>query len=730
MNYDRLIDKNDKISNDLKELTKECFSAIWDELAEKCFTRWVHDKTVSQEVQKIIIDFMTEEQKEERPRSGGFSVNKPFDPEIRIKDNKDNDVKRVQIHELYHFFTRDAKRFNVYLNEGLTEYMAQNTLEKGEARYVSYLENVEMVKFLHNILGDSLIKAYLLGKDKSFDEKFLDIIDIDNKQEELESFYNTLSKRHKLLYPIDKTEILVAQEKQEERKKELAANTQEVKKMVKKIVLGKVNQKARNLEFIQDGKFMDLNYIDDLINEIPSAFKLDSTELIELRTEAVSIIIKNSHLLVGLNKEEQKSKLDDIIFNKLQLNQSEKIDYDKELQELNEEEKGNISKIFELSFKGKENISIIDFVDKTLNIVQHYNVAQRELKSLIAQYTIEVFKGNVDIPLIYDLVQNNIQNYEESYKMEEQRKRDTIDSKYRKIADNAYIEQRDNQNFYIQVEKDGKISEINLQRNLDFINGIRVERLNDERFDKIVRDIHLEEGDKKRKIYKAGELYFSIRDGLEDVKVHNQPDTYIDYGIMSLKDLRTDMLVSPILEQISLKDYYEINNDAPNPFLVEGVYSTKDIDLRSRKLKISELKVDIKKISKIIQNDSRGEKIQKNLIEQILDNIYETKKIQGDNGLYERGQNEQQAYQDIINAILLDKESGNKVQEAQQVLNDSRKIRVEKNKGKALLFFENDKIMHKYYEEKQKIEYLEKIRKIGKIKVDLDKRKHSNFKIL
>ena len=168
MPFESTIDNN-KITNDFKQMAKECFANIYETLEKNNFKRWIHTRELSKDVEELIFDWMTEEDMENYPTWDGFA--KKDSSEIRIR--KQENPKDTSIHELYHLVTRHSKHFGIYINEGMTEYLKGMTSEKGPN---AYMDNVKMVEFLHKMLGDSLIKAYLLGKDESFDKKFAETI--------------------------------------------------------------------------------------------------------------------------------------------------------------------------------------------------------------------------------------------------------------------------------------------------------------------------------------------------------------------------------------------------------------------------------------------------------------------------------------------------------------------------------------------------------------------------
>ena len=124
---------------------------------------------------------------------------------IRLRD-KNN--KHTLVHETLHFLTDDrfsGKAFPTFIDEGLTEYLNRefeklNTGNK-EVKY-SYPQNVDFVEFLHGVIGDSLIKAYLTGTSQEFAEEFSTYVTKDGSAsiKALEVLYNTLNEVHSVKY--------------------------------------------------------------------------------------------------------------------------------------------------------------------------------------------------------------------------------------------------------------------------------------------------------------------------------------------------------------------------------------------------------------------------------------------------------------------------------------------------------------------------------------------------
>lgn len=427
MPFESTIDNNNKITNDFKQIAKECFANIYETLGKNNFKRWIHTRELSKDVEELIFDWMTEEDIENHPTWDGFA--KTASSEIRIR--KPETAKDTSIHELYHLVTRHSKRFGIYINEGMTEYLKGMTSEKGPN---SYMDNVKMVEFLHKMLGDSLIKAYLLGKDESFDKKFAETI-IQNKEElseaekEINEFYKTLDKRHRILYPNTKDEIKITPEEKEAKQHEFDETTNEMKKMIRKIILGKTHQMAQDLEFYQDGKITNLSVVSEWINSIPYNTGFSFEEKYDLLRESMGTILDDSHLLMDLDKKDAYVKKTEILNMIISTKRNadgtiSQVNFQpQQIEQFNEERQDITSKIFQKNFEDTENVGLMDFVDKTLKIATHIHPSERELKALISQYAISIFGEKVDISLVDSLVKQNLDRYQQLFDVEKERER-------------------------------------------------------------------------------------------------------------------------------------------------------------------------------------------------------------------------------------------------------------------------------------------------------------------
>ena len=719
MPYESSIDKNGRINNDLKQIVKDCFSNIFEMLGKKNFKRWVHTRELSEDVKSLIVDYMSEEEEKERPGAAGFAQSNNT---IKIREKKGQIItKGIATHEIYHIMTKYSRPFGIYIDEGMTEYLKGMSTEEGAK---TYSENVRMVKFLHQMLGDSIVKAYLLGKDDDFDKSFADKIGLDST-DEIKKFYNILDKRHKLLYPVTEDEINKHNAEKEKIEQELVASKLAVKNMIRKIIIGKARHLAQNLEFYQDGNFGyngSLGIIEEWIKQIPEDFKFDFQEKYELEHEALGEIFEHSHLLVGLEGKAKEQKKEELI-SKILFARKDKNGHITQVntsyrntEKFNQENQDLASKIFQKSFENCGDISIIDFIDKTLKIISHINPSERQVNALISEYAIKMFGEKADITLIDSLVKENLDRYKSLFDIEKQREADTVESSYRKIDDTSYIEKRDNQYFYVKILEDGTYVEAEMEFtggsyfDSDSKQNIRIERCSSQ--ERIAHKIleqenkYKETRDIPRKVYRVNDngksKIISLTDEIDSLKVHGLPDIYIGLGVLNSKEFKKLEIISPLVKQVQKEidsgEYIEILDDAENPYKIKGVRYTADIDERSRKINFTKLRQDLFKIEQLLPKDKRGRLLQEQLIEMALDRTFGTKKEKQQNGEFKRDDTSQKTYDEIIRQILSGKIDENKLEDLINTLNQTRRERVEENKKHALISFATPEARKKFDE--------------------------------
>lgn len=683
MPFEKTVDENNRITKDFKQIAKECFSNIFTTLGKNNFIRWVQLKRFSKDVENLVFDWMTEEEKEANPTWDGFA-NKGKN---QIKIRKPKTAKGTSIHEIYHILSNS--KFCVYLDEGLTEYLKGMSSEEGAK---SYGENVRLVSFLHEMLGDSIIKAYLMGEKEQFDKKFIDLICLNKENRNLDEirlnqFYSMLEARHWFLHP--RTE----EAKKEDNSTLLKETKRIIQNMINDIIYGKVHKIAQNMDFYKDGK-LDFNYahsiISNYIQKVPADFRFDLETQYNLEKELLEDIYENSHL--GLQedaqkKEEQKNSIvDSIIKYKVDENGSQSLTHSPNNPENVIGGEDIALQVFERKFKNTQNMELSDFIGNIIYISDKFNISQRQLDAVISQYAIKFYGEKINVALIDNLIKSGMRKSRLLNKLGKEKESNTIESNYRKIGENTYIEKRDNQYFYVKFGENGEMSEVELKWS-SRADKIYINRMNPSEI---------------RPDQKNGNVFYRIQDNgikstiisigktLDSVTIHNGPDKYASLGVMNFDELRKYETVEPLIYKMKRKvltEYMQIEDDDINPYEIDGVGYTADIDFRSRAINVDALKKDIYYIGKLLPQ-GKSEVYQQILVKDAISQIFGVSELENEEI--------KNAYDTITKQIISGHATEKSIEEYTKVLNEARRKIVKENKRHAVVTFRDEKAKKEY----------------------------------
>ena len=696
MNINKTVNDNNNINEELKSIIIECYKNIYSCLGENNFKRWIHQKEFEEELENLICDWMSKEENEKYPGWDGYATYVGA-PEIRI-DKSSRDKNDTLTHEMFHTLTRKAERFGVYINEGMTEYFKILTNKNREKGY-SYGENVRLVEFLHKMIGDSLIKAYLLGKDKTFVEKIDRKFFNNESNRDFNYFTSILDERHKLIHSGSKEEIEEKNKNKDEYDKRKKESKEKIKQCIKDIIVGKVNQDIENLKYYKDGK-IDVKPFFDLMQEVPGDFSFDLNEKQILYTQVLGKVFENSHILIGLDEKEKQVKKEELINQVLNIYKDKEgkiasIQTNPKIIET-ENNEDLLAKYFRTSFLNVEKLSTLEFTHKVLNILTLIPGTKMEQDSLISEYAIKKLGKDVDVRLVDKLIKGNLERYQNLSEDKENNEQKVIDSSFRQINDNSFIEKRDNAFYYIHINEKGQKIELQLDSYQSTI---------DKSSKKIysINESKNENGIKKYRVTSDKIIdSFVIEDGLESVKSIRGEDKYKSLGIMTFEDFQNLQFISPLIKEIREKQmngkYRKIMDDEENVYDIEGVMYSQDIDKRSRNLNFEDFKSDILDLEKIIPNSKVVRKMQEVLIEELLDQTYHISKKINDNNEFERDEEIQKAYDQIKEEVFSKETNLDKVNQNTDVLNKVRKKVIEENEKKCAVFFETPQAQKRYSE--------------------------------
>lgn len=702
----RAFEKNENISPEFKELARQCFGRIFYMLGENNFRRWINTKQLNKQIKELVIESMSEEEMEKQPTTLGYYTRGTNKINLSQNHSKE-DTENTNIHETFHLVTDHKSNFCTFIDEGLTEYM--NGLASGKA--TSYKHNVNTVEFLREVFGDSLIKAYLIGKD-GFDEQFLDLINYNNnsKISDVQKFYSNLNIVHEYDSAVlEKKEFTLIGATPEvidraDKRVENAKNKYELVKleiitMYQKIIAGRISEMSKNMEFYQIGENgIELNLdkalkaIQDLKDKCNIKDYISPSDFVALaewenqtNKLAVEQVLENSHILNGYEgnaRENRKQELTEKMFPTIIATPRQITRHSASIKnsDITPEENSNIV-LKLLENKLSENMNITEYIETMAKVATVAGLSDIELENYLNKYNIEYFGNIGNFKNINNSIITSVPKIQKLNELQEQRKKDTVTSEYKSIGNGRFIEKRDNQIFFVELDEKGEFSEqeIKLSRKTIFSkDGSRIE--------------------------------IDFSKGLSNLEVHvNNKKVKLgdNLSIQDIKDIEiTQAFSENIRENVSNSKYTEILNDAENPWEIKGVGYSADIDKRSRKIDFEAYISDLKNIMPLIP-ESQKEKFIEETTTSLLDKTYRIPKLKGENGDLVRDLATHTAYSNIIKSVsdLVKKGKTEDIRTANSninltsnsaVLNKKRHDVVDENIKHAVVFFK-DKDAEKSY---------------------------------
>lgn len=718
---ERSIEENKNLSDEFRAIAKTCFGRIFDMLGKRNFERWIDKRELSDRIKELVIESMTLEDEEKHPDWAGFYTRGTN--QIRIKSYKNlRNIEDTATHEKLHFITDKGNTFPTFIDEGLTEYM-KGMAEDGANTYV---ENVATVEFLHKIFGDSLIKAYLIGKPVEFNKKFAGLLENSErlKQDEglieVRKFYEHLKKfqefsdaRKMYLRACDENNAgkYTEEEKDEYLEKfkltldSFSEIRDDLNEMFQRLVVAKISKMAKDLQFYRNGT-LDLEYatqeINSLLVHFPGYhFDKDYFKIEDLKDEtfklAVREVVENSHLVAYDDGEKREQKIDmfiDRVSPKVEQRRGRNRSRSKAPSNFRNddpifigESEDVVPKLLHILVE-KQEISTIQYLEHLANIQNKFDISDDAMRYILLKHNFDRFGtspalGDLNVALL-----SVFPTFRRLSLLKRERDEDTITSFYSELDFNRFVEKRDNQKFFIEFDENGEISEQELcfGSNLIFSRGQRLE-INYKNTDSKLRAVEIRDSSGK-----IGPIHAPI-------------------SLEQLKELKlVESITRGIAGKISRGTYVSILDDGPNPYSIKGIAYTNEVDGRSREINWDEFIQDFKNIAPINSQDVylRG-RFQMELTENLLDSAYGFYPRRNERGMLVRDDEIDEIYGDIvieIDRILERNLSGQQLQNVKQKiaglsskLNEARRQRVLESSKTAAIHFRTDEAKKEYFEQ-------------------------------
>lgn len=703
---ERSLNENTGITEEFEELSRDCFERIFDMLGKRNFERWIDKRKLAPRIKKLVVESMEEKEKREHPSWAGYHTRGTN--RIRLKKQSAD----VATHEKFHFITDNGEHFPTFMNEGLTEYLKSMV----EGKVTSYHENVAVVKFLHNMVGDSIIKAYLLGVPNIFDNKICSMLTGEtpdqqsNAKSVLKEFYENLNIFHEYNNAQSHYDSAIRQKENEYTEAEINEMQENVQKAREKylevkddiivvlqtIAISKIEKMAESFEFYQNG-VLDITLVNrtimDVLRQMPlHQFTNDFSMIGMLQQNVASLatmeVIKKSHLATYADGKENTieslaAKMMPIVNYSSSNIQISPANISKDDPIFKTEEPKALETILTKISDEASKSGVTTYLEKLAMLQEKFYISDTQMDYILTKHNIDRFSESTNVAKINSGIKDCFPLFRALYKLERQREKDTISTReltFREIGKNRYLEVRDNQRFFIEIGEDGSIYE----EELKYGNSV---------------------------IFRGNErLDINYKNGMDDIEVINNGRKVrpgIPTSFREIKDLALGNAISKIVsEKITANEYTTILDDAPNPYEIEGVSYTGEVDTRSRKINLEKFIQDLKSIQEGIPENVR-QAVFNDLAYFLLDKTYGTGPKRNEHGYLMRDDAVSDIYIefrdnfekmfDAKTSELDKKKYLRRSEDATSELNKVRKARVTESAKTAAISFESPEAQKRYF---------------------------------
>ncbi|MDO4963086.1 MAG: hypothetical protein Q4E75_03200 [bacterium] len=409
----------------LKPIIRECFESMLKKYGADNFLRWLNEKNIDEKLKNLII---TKLDVNKYPNSAGYYNSRNNELSYIDSYSKGNTIK-VMNHEFNHFLSSKIfkEKLTGFINEGVTEYLAQKSYPDADKTYYA---NVDFVSFLHQQIGDILIKAYFTGDTRKVEQKLEDYIgtaEFINIIKKLDQIYNDCYEAdHNTTQKIIDTNI------------DFFAN------LYMDIYKGRIVERSKNLEFYENGT-LNIVEIRKAINILKFPKNIidylnKNNKLLEYKESLIEEILMQSHLAIG----------DDLSINTDKIKQYSKAIMNSDTSVISE-----ITNINNMEF---QNLFLLQCKNKNFNLISIHEKADIIFK-ILNRFPDDYVKKVIDMPYVQQILGPDYKEIIEYYldnkntyininKIMDNRTRNTIESNFIVINPWLVIEKRDNA-FYL-----------------------------------------------------------------------------------------------------------------------------------------------------------------------------------------------------------------------------------------------------------------------------------------
>ncbi len=299
-----ILDKLNISDDKLKQVIEDIFRQKFAYMNKMSYLRWLGTLKLPERVQSLTFGLIEEEYREKNPNTAGYY--KPSSNEVRVAD-PDARLEHVLHHELNHFISENGKTLpSTFIDEGLTEMITLNMLHDNNIspQINAYVKNVNFTKLLYSILGDELIKFYIIGMTPEFKSKLSKLV-CSSETDNLDDFFKILDTYHNLLNS-DRRPKNIGQEELITR---LTDCDSKKNRYSNNLIINSIIDEMADLKYFKDGN-IDYNTLTSTIFDrliLLTGSSMEKTpykELLEKTRYLVSVALNNSYLKDFWSQEE------------------------------------------------------------------------------------------------------------------------------------------------------------------------------------------------------------------------------------------------------------------------------------------------------------------------------------------------------------------------------------------------------------------------------------------
>ncbi|MBR3511706.1 MAG: hypothetical protein IKN74_01960 [Clostridia bacterium] len=610
--FEKSMMENDGITKgDFYTLIHETYDEICKYMTKADFARWIDRSRISESLKTLIVEQFNEEDFKEKPGAAGY-FNRVKNV-IKFKD-KSESTRRVSDHENMHLMSGE-NRFPTFLNEALTEYISRAV--KGEVdKNGSYEFNVRTVKFLHFVLGDSLIKNYLSGVTDEFKNYFSTFLTPDGSENynEYSGLMLLFEEYHENAYSIREDQKQTP-EREEKAKEAMFKINEKLLQMAK----GYIRKEVHSLEYIKDGK-IDVSILTGRIATLKKF--LEETGGYKYYDKNLLMLLKNG----VLEQELGKALAEEFLFDSSDKENASKAltqkildkeDISKDIKMDNPDFAMRLAENRLKKYSESRDVSNLPRLLSELEIIfEKTGATDFQKEAIIGEKLFKSIPDGVD----FSVVRNNIGKVMPTLAQvtEEKRVNDahTRTTEYLKLSPNEYIQKTDNEFYHVVIE-----------------NGeIKKQRVDTTEF--ALPQSEISRTFKAEDVLKAGKDAIAYRtlSGGRILISRNLNECFTTKKTLSsreklssmdafMEDIYTEAMIAPIREQMQSDKYRRIMHDADDPYFIKGLKYTAEVDKRSRELKIDAFNTDLKNVLSAVP-EGKKENVAKRLISELIDKTY------------------------------------------------------------------------------------------------------------